>query len=102
MRLLTSTAATAAVLTLAFPQSVLAQDDADDGAVGQPLQLSVRPSDNRGQISGRSEGAKPSTGTGSSSIDETTIRGRSHTRHRFASRAQPGHANRLDAPFGGF
>src|SRR5260370_23147166 len=98
MRLLTI--ATAAVLTFAFSQSVLAQSH-DDGAVGRPLQLdggSSLGSDNRG-IGARSEATEPSVGarseksqTGIEKTGEAHIPGRCHThigrsfraKHRFA------------------
>jgi hypothetical protein len=95
MRLLVLTVATATALTLAFSQKVLAQSH-DDGAVGRPLQLdggSPLGSDNRGQISGRSEGTQSSAGTtsekgqrGAEQTGETKIRGRSHSRVGWSSR----------------
>lgn len=94
------TIATAAALTFAFSQSVLAQSR-DDGAVGKPLQLDGGPSlgsDSRG-IGAGSEAARPSVGasseksqTGIEKAGETKVRERSRThigrsfrpKHRFA------------------
>jgi hypothetical protein len=117
MRLLTLTVATATVLTFAFSQTprVLAQGR-DDGAVGRPLQLDGGPSlgsSNRGQISGRSEGAEPSAGHGSEKTQteiektgESKIHGRSHThvgwsslaRHRFVFHRRGHHVFALHVP----
>jgi hypothetical protein len=97
MRSLALGVATAAVLTVAFPQGPVLAQGHDDGAVGRTLQLDGGPSpgsDSRGQSSGgRSEGTEQPAGvtsekrqTGIGTTGETTSRAHSQThiglRHR--------------------
>jgi len=115
MRLLALTIATAAVLTFAFSQKVLAQGH-DDGAAGPTLRLDGGPplgTDNRGPISNRSERTESPAGasfekgqTGMETTGQGAIRGRSHNhvgwnsgaRHRFVIHRRGHHIFALHAP----